>query len=74
MKMMQDKVRRKRVNWLHELINLGNSELEREFILRLSKLRRGKSMSARRCAYYTLKKYYSTTTIAELLEKLNELH
>lgn len=73
-KNMKDKVRRKRVNWLHELINLGNPELERQFILRLGKLRRGKTMSARRCAFYTLKKYYSTTTIDDLWSKLYELH
>ena len=61
---------RRRVKWTKILFDLENEELNREFFSLYSKLRRGKCMSANRCAYYVLKNYYSTTTIAQLCEKL----
>lgn len=70
MKVMKDKVRRKRVNWHRELLKLKDADLEHEFCVLSGKLHHGHSFSAKRCAYYVLKKHYTTTTIAELCEKL----
>ena len=68
-KSFMDKVKRKRINWVRVLLLHQDPQLERQFICRLSVLHRGKSFSTRRCAYYTLKNYYHTTTIDELKEK-----
>lgn len=69
-KMFKDKVGRKHVDWLAELHRLNKVELYDDFFKRWRRLYRGKSLSQRRCAYYTLKNYYHTTTIAELYDKI----
>ena len=69
-KNLKDKVRRKHVDWLGELYRLNKVELYDDFFKRWRKLYRGKSLSERRCAYYTLKNYYHTTTIDDLIDKL----
>lgn len=70
---MKNKVRRKRVNWYKIMLDLGNSEIEHEYILYTGRLYCGKHLSYKRCAYYALKKYYSTTTIDQLLKKVGVL-
>ena len=64
------KVRRVRVNWVKVLNSLDQKELNDYFFHKLSILHRGKFLSSNRVAYSTLKHFYSTTTIAELREKL----
>lgn len=49
------KVRRKRVDWFKVMVDLGNPEIEHIFISFIGRLYRGKSLSKRRCAYYSLK-------------------
>lgn len=65
------KVRRGHVNWIYFLNKVGNEEMFRYFFRLIQKLRKGKSMSSNRAAYNTLKHFYSTTTIAELYEKVH---
>ena len=74
MKIMKDKVRRKRIRWFDELKKLNNADLEHDFIMRLSVIYKGTALSVNRCAYYTLKNYYHTTTIDELVGKLYGMH
>lgn len=69
---MKDKVRRKHVNWFKIMVDLKNPDIEHQFIILQSRLIRGKCLSLKRCAYYALKKYYSTTTIDELLSKIEK--
>lgn len=61
---------RRRVDWYQIMCDLDNQEVYQLFFPLFCKLRKGKSMSKNRCAYNALKNYYSTTTIAELCEKL----
>lgn len=61
---------RKRINWLDVLNKINDPELMNYFFRIFQKTRRGKSMSARRCAYYALKHWYSTTTIDQLVKVL----
>ena len=61
---------RKRVNWVNILHKLDKKELTDYFFILISKKHKGKSISSNRAAYSTLKHFYSTTTIAELCEKL----
>ena len=61
---------RGRYNWLKIMNKLNNDSVFSDYFSLLRSLRRGKSMSANRCAYYALKKHYSTTTIAELVKKV----
>ena len=63
--------KRKRVNWVKVLHQLDQKECFDYFFLLISKKHRGKSISSNRAAYSTLKHFYSTTTIAELCEKLD---
>lgn len=63
------KVKRKRVNWVNLLHKVGTEEMINYFFCHLKRLHRGKFISSNRAAYNTLKHYYSTTTIGELLEK-----
>ena len=64
------KVRRKYINWVYWLNKVGNDEMFRYFFGLIEKLRKGKSMSSRRAAYCTLKHFYSSTTVADLVVKL----
>lgn len=73
MKKMKDKVIRLRVDWFKELKDLQDPELNQQYLDMLSKLRCGRSMSSRRCAYNVLRKKYSTTTTTELWSKLHEM-
>ena len=61
---------RGKYNWLQIMNKINNVEIFNSYFSLLRSLRRGKSMSANRCAYYALKSYYSTTTIAELVKKV----
>lgn len=61
---------RKRIDWFKTLMEMNDSNLNQKFFYLFSKLRKGKSMSSNRCAYYVLKNYYSTTTIDQLVEKV----
>lgn len=61
---------RGKYNWLNIMNKINHNEIFALYFANLRSLRRGKSMSANRCAYYALKSYYSTTTIAELVEKV----
>lgn len=61
---------RKRVDWLKVLHKLDNPDIDKLFFHHLGILRYGKHFSSKRCAYYALKEYYSTTTIDQLLEKI----
>lgn len=67
------KVRRKKINWFNELNKLDNPEYFKYFFKLLHRwrpTRRSTSLSFNRCAYNTLKHFYSTTTIDELKRKL----
>lgn len=61
---------RQRVNWVKILHKLDRKDLTDHFFILISKKHKGKSISSNRAAYATLKKYYSTTTIADLVKKL----
>ena len=68
---------RGKYDWLEVLVSLHNHELKSLFYCYWYKYGHGKSLrksekklSYNRCAYYALKTYYSTTTIADLVEKL----
>ena len=61
---------RRRVKWVNVLAKLDNSDMYDYFFSLISKLRKGKTMSCNRAAYYTLKHFYSTTTIDALCGKL----
>ena len=61
---------RRHVDWFQILNEINNPVMMDRFFVLFRKLRKGKSMSERRCAYNVLKDYYSTTTIDELCEKL----
>lgn len=65
------KVKRVRNNWVKILGELDDPEMNKYFFHKLSILHRGKFISSNRAAYSTLKHFYSTTTIAELLEKIS---
>ena len=70
---MSQKVKRKRIDWFAVLNSLDRQEYNSYFFNLLKKLRRGKYMSVNRCAYCTLKHFYSTTTITELAKKVGVL-
>lgn len=61
---------RGKYNWIQIIHQLNNKGIENTYFALLQKTKRGKSMSANRCAYYALKSWYSTTTIVELVRKL----
>lgn len=64
---------RGKYNWVQILHSLNNKAIEQTYFRILNKLvpnKKGHCMSANRCAYYALKTWYSTTTIAELVRKL----
>lgn len=66
------KVKRKRIDWLVVLSKQHNQEMKDYFnklFWNASDSRHGKRLSINRLAYYTLKHFYSTTTINQLLEK-----
>lgn len=67
---MKKKVSRKYVDWLQIMFDLNRYELNSYCRDLFNRKKSGKHLSLRRCAYYTLKHYYSTTTIGELCEKL----
>lgn len=62
--------KRNRVNWFYVLSKLDDPEMFSYFFRLVRKIRKGKTMSANRAAYNTLKHFYSTTTIAELCYKV----
>lgn len=68
------KVKRKRIDWFSVLLNLKNSEMYsyfHELTHRFYDRKRcAPHLSYNRIAYYTLKHYYSTTTVDELCHKL----
>lgn len=68
------KVKRKCVYWFDVLVKLNNPEMNNyfhELTLRFYNRKRCAShLSYNRIAYYTLKHYYSTTTVDELCQKL----
>lgn len=64
------KLKRNSVNWLKVLSQLNNVEYEKYFFALCRKLHKGKPISANRAAYATLKHFYSTTTIKELVMKI----
>ena len=64
------KVKRNSVNWLKVLSQLNNVECEKYFFVLCRKLHKGKPISANRAAYATLKHYYSTTTIQDVVRKI----
>lgn len=66
------KVRRSRNNWVNVLYQVGNEEMFRYFFDLQRRLHRGKMISPNRAAYNTLKHYYSTTTIGNLVLKIEE--
>ena len=59
-----------RFSWYRYLMDHGTLIQIDYFFHLLKKLRKGKTMSQNRCAYYTLRHFHSTTTIAELVDKL----
>lgn len=61
---------RGRYNWINIMNKIGHPDIFHHYFANLQMLRRGRSMSANRCAYYALKSYYSTTTIEELVKKV----
>ena len=63
---------RGKYNWLKIMNKINSEVIFKYYFANLRSLHRGKSMSANRCAYYALKKYYSTTTIAELCKKVED--
>lgn len=67
---VKKKVKRIRVNWLKVLSQLDNRVYEEYYFSLLRKLHRGRNISSNRCAYATLKHFYSTTTINELVRKI----
>lgn len=64
------KVKRRRINWWKVLQEQDDPELCRLYVRLQKRLYRGRPLSFKRCSYYALKSYYSTTTIDELCEKL----
>lgn len=67
------KVKRQRVNWINILSKQDPDEMNRYFFKLMSRLHKsikGRTMSCNRAAYCTLKHFYSTTTIKELLSKV----
>ena len=64
------KVKRKRVNWWRVVMESNDKELIEYFFKLQKRLYHGRSLGKQRCAYNALRSYYSTTTIAELVEKL----
>lgn len=64
------KVKRKRVDWVHVLNDLDNEAMLSHFYMLVSSLHHGRSISMNRCAYNTIRHFYSTTTIEDTLEKL----
>lgn len=64
------KVKRKRVDWWKIVITSNDPDLIDHYFKLQSSLYCGRPLSKRRCAYNALRSYYSTTTIAELMEKL----
>ena len=64
------KVKRFRYNWVKILGELDDPEMNKYFFRKLSILHHGKFISSNRAAYSTLKHFYSTTTIAELVSKI----
>lgn len=64
------KVRRKRYNWVKILHSIDCKDFNDYFFKKLSILHSGKFVSANRIAYSTLKHFYSTTTIDELVKVL----
>lgn len=62
--------KRKRIQWFQVMRSLQSSEVEHLFIEYIGVIYKGTQLSKNRCAYYALKKYYHTTTINELLQKL----
>ena len=69
-----NKVRKKRVNWFLILQKVWDEDMKNHYFKLLTKhrpnRRRSDHLSQNRCAYNTLKHYYSTTTTKELLEKI----
>lgn len=72
------KVKRKRVDWFSVLVFLNNPDMNdyfHELTLRFYDRKRcAPHLSYNRIAYYTLKHYYSTTTVDELCQKLGEIY
>lgn len=64
------KVKRRKVNWLKVLFDLQDQSMTDYCHVLFKKLRHGKSMSLNRCAYNTIRHFYSTTTIDETVRKL----
>lgn len=64
------KVKRRSINWWKVLQSQEDPQLFKHFVKLQGRLYRGRPLSFKRCAYYALKSYYSTTTTAELAEKL----
>lgn len=67
------KVRRRKINWFNVLNKIDNPDYFKYFFKLLHRwrpTRRSTSLSFNRCAYNTLKHFYSTTTAVELVEKL----
>ena len=71
--MKDSKSSRKRVDWLVVLAQVLDEEKRNYFNDLFSRDYDGKRMSINRCAYNTLKHFYSTTTIDELCEKVGIL-
>lgn len=69
-----NKVKRKRINWICVLKKVGTQEMFSYFVGLQCRFKKHKhcssALSPNRCAYATLKHFYSTTTIGELLEKV----
>lgn len=65
-----NKVKRRKINWIKVLTDLNNDTMYKHCMDLFSKLRKGKSMSLNRCAYYTLRHFYSTNSIEDTVRKL----
>lgn len=64
------KVNRRRVNWTKVLDDLHDEAMLSYFYRLATTIRHGRSISLNRCAYNTIRRFYSTTAIDDTLEKL----